>query len=139
VGQAALKLYSSQIIKYDVLFFIKNNLYLNEGSLSMLLSVKRLVFFTLIIIALMFPTSAFASTGAKSGDTSYFDQFLSFIHVKKEDNYDSKIYREALEWKPISQNICLGYPPDKDDHHYDDLYRFWYSICKELLKKPICY
>ncbi|MBP1967031.1 hypothetical protein [Paenibacillus aceris] len=108
-----------------------------------MLAAKKPAFIILLIITLIFPTPAFASTVAKSEDNSFFKLFQSYYSGNKYDKFDKhNEYDKEDKYDKNESNVCLGYSPDKghDDGSKDDHYwGFWYNFCKEFLDKPICY
>ncbi|NOU97332.1 hypothetical protein GC093_29490 [Paenibacillus sp. LMG 31456] len=75
--------------------------------------LKRVLCLTLIISALMFPTSAFASNGNNSSDSkrSNFEQFISSLFGNKGKNDDLYNY-----W---------GNNKDKNDWHWKWDFKDW--------------
>jgi hypothetical protein len=86
-----------------------------KGGPGTLFKIKRLVCITLFISALMFPASAFASTGTSSVDSKSrnqsFNQFLSYFVGNKED-----------------KNLNYFWGNDSNDKNHcptDDSYNIW--------------
>jgi hypothetical protein len=94
-----------------------------------LLKAKRLVCFTLLIIALMFPTSAFASTSSTSGSTNKsnnqtINQIFSFFSGNKGDKGD-KGDKDHLSnfWEQNSHNQNKDCDPSEESF---DIWKSWF-------------